>query len=159
MYLTLSALGFEAGGEPAHELLAEVLATKLTLTQARCPISGVTLRKHCGAIALLALSLARSLALALIFEEPLPAQALSSPRRSARRLNSRAVSSTRLRRYSSDTIRRHRLPTSPRRSRSKRCSRGWRRLYSDGTVVKWLHQVSEFLVADAGVTPATAAAD
>jgi len=44
-------------------------------------------------MALLALSLARSLALALIFEERSPAQALSSPRRSALRLNSAAVSS------------------------------------------------------------------
>ena len=57
------------GGESAHELLAEVLATKLTRLQARCAIPGVTLRKHCGAMALLALSLARSLALALIFGE------------------------------------------------------------------------------------------
>jgi hypothetical protein len=69
MYLTLSALGFGAGGELAHELLAEVLATKLTRVQARCAITGVTLRKHCRAIALLALSLARSVALAFIFEE------------------------------------------------------------------------------------------
>jgi hypothetical protein len=93
MYLTLSALGFGAGGESTHELLAEALATKLTRVQARCPIPGVTLFKHCWAIALFALSLARSLALAFIFEERLPAQALSSPRRSALRLNSVAVSS------------------------------------------------------------------
>jgi hypothetical protein len=93
MYLTLSALGFGAGGELAHKLLTEVLATKLTRVQARCAITGVTLRKHCGAIALLALSLARSLALAFILEEWLPAQALSSPRRSVLRLNSVVVSS------------------------------------------------------------------
>jgi hypothetical protein len=94
MYLTLSAPGFGRGGELAHALLAEVLATRLTRLQARCPIPDVTLRKHCDAMALLALSLARSLALALVFEERLPAQALSSPRRSALRLNSVAVSST-----------------------------------------------------------------
>jgi len=33
-------------------------------------------------------------------------------------------------------------------------SREWKRLYSDGTVVKWLQQVSDFFMADAG-TPAT----
>jgi hypothetical protein len=69
MYLTLSALGFGAGGELAHELLAEVLATKLTRVQARRAIAGVTLRKHCRAMALLALSLARSVALAFILEK------------------------------------------------------------------------------------------
>jgi hypothetical protein len=45
-------------------------------------------------MALFALSLARSLAMALICEGSLPAQALSSPRRSSLRLNSVAVSST-----------------------------------------------------------------
>jgi len=30
-------------------------------------------------------------------------------------------------------------------------SREWKRLYSDGTVVKWLQQVSDFFMADAGV--------
>ena len=53
--------GFRPGGELAHALLAEVLATRLTRLQARCPISDVTLRKHCDAMALLALSLARLL--------------------------------------------------------------------------------------------------
>jgi NitT/TauT family transport system substrate-binding protein len=38
-------------------------------------------------------------------------------------------------------------------------SREWRKLYSDGTVVKWLQQVSDFFVSDAGVTTATPAAD
>jgi hypothetical protein len=69
MYFTLFALGFGAGGESTHELLAEVLATKLTRVQACCPILGVTLFKHCDAIALFALSLARSLAMASISEE------------------------------------------------------------------------------------------
>ena len=68
MYFTLSAPGFGAGGEPAHELSAEVLATRLTRVQARCPIPGVTLFRHCDAMALFALSLARSLAKALISE-------------------------------------------------------------------------------------------
>ena len=58
-----------AGGEPAHELLVEVLATKLTRAQARCAIPRVTLLRHCVAMALFALSLARSLALAVVFEE------------------------------------------------------------------------------------------
>src|SRR5258705_9022804 len=93
MYLALSALGFGAGGESTQEPFAEVLATKLTRAQTRCAIPGVTLPRHCVAMALFALSLARSLALAFIFEECLPAQALSSPRRSALRLNSVAVSS------------------------------------------------------------------
>ena len=65
----LVGAGFGAGGELAHKLLAEVLATKWTRLQARCPIPGVTLRKHCCAMALLALSLALSLALAFIFME------------------------------------------------------------------------------------------
>jgi NitT/TauT family transport system substrate-binding protein len=30
-------------------------------------------------------------------------------------------------------------------------SREWKRLYSDGTVVKWLQQVSDFFMADAGI--------
>jgi len=37
-------------------------------------------------------------------------------------------------------------------------SREWKRLYSDGTVVKWLQQVSDFFMKDAGLTvtkPAT----
>jgi len=94
MYFTLFASGFGAGGESTHELLGEELATKLTRVQARVPISSVTLSRHCDAMALFALSLARSFALAFISEERLPAQALSSPRRSALRLNSLAVSST-----------------------------------------------------------------
>jgi hypothetical protein len=69
MYLTLSALGFGAGGESTHELLAEILASKLTRVQACCAIPGVTLFKHCGAMALFALSLALALALAFIFAE------------------------------------------------------------------------------------------
>lgn len=69
MYLTLSALGSGAGAESAHELLAEVLGTRLTRAQARCPMPGVTLSRHRGAMALIALFLARSLALAFIFEE------------------------------------------------------------------------------------------
>ena len=48
MYLTLSALGFGAGGESTHELLTEILASKLTRVQACCAIPGVTLFKHCG---------------------------------------------------------------------------------------------------------------
>jgi hypothetical protein len=62
MYLTLSALGFAAGGKSVHRLLGEVLATKLIRAQARCPIISVTLFKHCDAMALFALLLARSLA-------------------------------------------------------------------------------------------------
>ncbi len=31
-------------------------------------------------------------------------------------------------------------------------SREWKRLYSDGSVVKWLQQVSDFFMADAGAT-------
>jgi NitT/TauT family transport system substrate-binding protein len=38
-------------------------------------------------------------------------------------------------------------------------SREWKRLYSDGTVVKWLQQVSDFFMADAGVTNAKPAAE
>jgi len=38
-------------------------------------------------------------------------------------------------------------------------SREWKRLYSDGTVVKWLQQVSDFFMADAGITNAKPAAD
>jgi NitT/TauT family transport system substrate-binding protein len=38
-------------------------------------------------------------------------------------------------------------------------SREWRRLYSDGTVVKWLQQVSDFFMADAGITGSTRASD
>ena len=38
-------------------------------------------------------------------------------------------------------------------------SREWKRLYSDGTVVKWLQQVSDFFMAEAGVTNATPATD
>jgi NitT/TauT family transport system substrate-binding protein len=38
-------------------------------------------------------------------------------------------------------------------------SREWRRLYSDGTVVKWLQQASDFFVTDAGVTTATPATE
>jgi hypothetical protein len=52
---------------------------------------GVTLFKHCDAIALVALFLARSLAASLIFEDSFPAQAFSSPHRSCLRLNSVAV--------------------------------------------------------------------
>ena len=29
-------------------------------------------------------------------------------------------------------------------------SRAWKRLYSDGTVVKWMQQVSDFFMAEAG---------
>ena len=83
MYLTLSALGFGDGGKVTQELSGEVLDTRLARLQARCPILDVTLFRHCDAIALFALSLARSLAMASIFKEGLPAQALSSPRRSA----------------------------------------------------------------------------
>ena len=38
-------------------------------------------------------------------------------------------------------------------------SREWKRLYSDGTVVKWLQQVSDFFMADAGVANAKPATD
>ncbi|MHC2618786.1 NitT/TauT family transport system substrate-binding protein [Bradyrhizobium huanghuaihaiense] len=38
-------------------------------------------------------------------------------------------------------------------------SREWRRLYSDGTVVKWLQQVSDFFMADARVTSPVRASD
>src|SRR5882724_13394828 len=38
-------------------------------------------------------------------------------------------------------------------------SREWKRLYSDGTVVKWLQQVSDFFMADAGVTNSTRASE
>jgi NitT/TauT family transport system substrate-binding protein len=38
-------------------------------------------------------------------------------------------------------------------------SREWRRLYFDGTVVKWLQQVSDFFMADAGVTNAKPATE
>jgi hypothetical protein len=61
--------GFRHWRRVNPELLAEGLATKLTRAQARCPIAGVTLPRHCDAMALFALSLALSLALALIFDE------------------------------------------------------------------------------------------
>jgi len=38
-------------------------------------------------------------------------------------------------------------------------SREWRKLYSDGTVIKWLQQVSDFFMTEAGVTTATRATD
>jgi NitT/TauT family transport system substrate-binding protein len=38
-------------------------------------------------------------------------------------------------------------------------SREWKRLYSDGTVVKWLQQVSDFFMADAGVANAKPATE
>ena len=38
-------------------------------------------------------------------------------------------------------------------------SREWKRLYSDGTVAKWLQQVSDFFMAEAGATKATPASD
>lgn len=38
-------------------------------------------------------------------------------------------------------------------------SREWKRLYTDGTVVKWLQQVSDFFMADAGITGAVRASD
>jgi NitT/TauT family transport system substrate-binding protein len=38
-------------------------------------------------------------------------------------------------------------------------SREWKRLYSDGTVVKWLQQVSDFFMADSGVTNAKPATE
>src|SRR6476646_4324329 len=80
-YFTLSALGFDAGGPSSQEALAEVSATRLTRAQACCPTLAVTLPRHCEAMALIALTLARFLATALILADP--AQALSSPRRSA----------------------------------------------------------------------------
>ncbi|WP_426609855.1 ABC transporter substrate-binding protein [Bradyrhizobium sp. McL0616] len=38
-------------------------------------------------------------------------------------------------------------------------SREWKRLYSDGTVIKWLQQVSDFFMADAGITRSLRASD
>ena len=38
-------------------------------------------------------------------------------------------------------------------------SREWKRLYADGTVVKWLQQASDFFVADAKVSGATPASE
>jgi len=38
-------------------------------------------------------------------------------------------------------------------------SREWKRLYSDGTVVKWLQQVSDFFMADAGVSKSVPASE
>ncbi|SEM43550.1 ABC transporter substrate-binding protein [Bradyrhizobium sp. OK095] len=38
-------------------------------------------------------------------------------------------------------------------------SREWKRLYADGTVVKWLQQVSDFFMTDAGITDSLRAAD
>ncbi|MGL5168491.1 MAG: ABC transporter substrate-binding protein [Afipia sp.] len=38
-------------------------------------------------------------------------------------------------------------------------SREWKRLYADGTVAKWLQQVSDFFMAEAGVTTAIPAKD
>lgn len=38
-------------------------------------------------------------------------------------------------------------------------SREWKRLYSDGTVVKWLQQVSDFFMTDAGVATPVRASD
>ena len=38
-------------------------------------------------------------------------------------------------------------------------AREWKRLYSDGTVVKWLQQVSDFFMAEAGVLKSTPATD
>ena len=82
MYLILSALGLGGGGKVTQELSGEVLETRLARLQARCPILDVTLFRHCDAIALFAFSLARCLAVASILKAGLPAQALSSPRRS-----------------------------------------------------------------------------
>jgi hypothetical protein len=93
IYLTPSASGFAAGGKSVHRLLEEVLATKLSREQACWPMVCVTSLKHCDAIALFALLLARSLATSLIFDDWSPAQASASPRRSCRRLNSRPGSS------------------------------------------------------------------
>ena len=61
--------GFRGWRESNHALLVEVLASKLTRVQARCAIPRVTLLRHSGAMALFALSLAQSLALALILAE------------------------------------------------------------------------------------------
>ncbi|MGV7215080.1 ABC transporter substrate-binding protein [Bradyrhizobium sp. UFLA05-112] len=38
-------------------------------------------------------------------------------------------------------------------------SREWRKLYSDGTVVRWLQQVSDFFMADAGIANSVRASD
>ncbi|RXT53974.1 ABC transporter substrate-binding protein [Bradyrhizobium betae] len=38
-------------------------------------------------------------------------------------------------------------------------SREWKRLYADGTVVKWLQQVSDFFMTDAGIADSLRAAD
>lgn len=38
-------------------------------------------------------------------------------------------------------------------------AREWKRLYSDGTVVKWLQQVSDFFMADAGVAKSVPASE
>lgn len=38
-------------------------------------------------------------------------------------------------------------------------SREWKRLYSDGTVVKWLQQVSDFFMTDAGATGSVKASE
>lgn len=38
-------------------------------------------------------------------------------------------------------------------------SREWKRLYADGTVTKWLQQVSDFFMTEAGVTTAIPATD
>jgi NitT/TauT family transport system substrate-binding protein len=38
-------------------------------------------------------------------------------------------------------------------------SREWRRLYVDGTVAKWLQQVSDFFMTDAGITGAKPASE
>lgn len=38
-------------------------------------------------------------------------------------------------------------------------SREWKRLYSDGTVTKWLQQVSDFFMTDAGLTGTKPAAE
>jgi NitT/TauT family transport system substrate-binding protein len=38
-------------------------------------------------------------------------------------------------------------------------SREWKRLYADGTVVKWLQQVSDFFMTDAGTAAEQSARD
>ena len=38
-------------------------------------------------------------------------------------------------------------------------SREWKRLYADGTVVKWLQQVSDFFMSEAGDRESTKASD
>ena len=38
-------------------------------------------------------------------------------------------------------------------------SREWKRLYSDGTVAKWLQQVSDFFMTEAGLQMSTPATD